>query len=917
MPESEEGSSGSGERGKGKPKPQPRQSYSNIPMSYYWLKDSLKQFFSHEHFPDALAVSFALISASIAFPYFPLPVLVLLVLALFIVTLFYTLIGLMVLLFSTFLMFIYQAPLLAWLLGLFIGISLFFGYKHYRTITFIYSIMMLSLSGIGYILVLPAFVIGSLYVGFRRSVISVAVILFMLPMLSGLTQTQLSAPLVYNYQTFSAAQSGSQQYFVSSKPATDIFGFLPATGSALLTFLSFKISGDLLNAFGFAIGAIYHDIGITLVQLFVWLLVVFAMTNYVIKSRSAFKGTEASMLSFLIVAVYMGLSFIEGQPFNTYVMLSFLITPVSIYLLESNNVAVVKALEVMKQDFLGKFGEAFEELTSGTKETLDDVANYDETKTELRQAVLGPIEKREISGAYNVKPAKGILLFGPPGTGKTLIMRALANEVRAKFFYVKTSALVSPYQGEGVQTLSKIFDTVRKSPPAILFFDEIDGIAGSRELQENETNRQLLSTLLSEMDGFQKVDGVVIVGTTNSPQLLDQSIMRPGRFDKVIYMSLPNKEGRSKIFQYYLNKLPVNKGASSESLAELTNRYSGADIKNVCNEVARQIADEAVKESKVLEITQDDIESVIKHTKPSTSLVMLDRFNTFKMDYERRARTEGEGDKEDRITFDDVVDLQEAKKTLYEAIEIPIMHPELVKKYDVKSIKGILLFGPPGVGKTMLMRAIKNEMSDVSIITLLGSDISRAGIERVSQTINDVFNRAKENAPSIIFIDEIDALAPSRAESSELGVQATSEILQNLDGIKTLGNVIVVAATNRPDHLDPALIRAARFDRLIFVPPPNKDDRKKLFRMSLENVPLSNDIDLDKIVDMTTGFSCADIVEVCRKAKLTALEANIYTSKEKKISMQDLTNVISGMKPSAPAEAMGVYMDFLSQHQGR
>ncbi|MDE1823227.1 MAG: AAA family ATPase, partial [Candidatus Micrarchaeota archaeon] len=573
--------------------------------------------------------------------------------------------------------------------------------------------------------------------------------------------------------------------------------------------------------------------------------------------------------------------------------------------------------EVMKKDFLGKFGEAFEDLTSGTKETLDDVADYEETKKELREAILAPIEHREISGAYNIKPAKGILLFGPPGTGKTMLMRAIANELRARFFYVKTSSLLSPYMGESSQTLSKIFATAKKHAPAVLFFDEIDGIAGNREAQSASSDRQLLSTLLSEMDGFQKIEGVVIVGSTNVPNLLDPSILRPGRFDKIIYMELPDKDGREKIFRHYMKNLPISKSMDYDKLASMTNRYTGADIRNVCEEAARKVADEAVKEAKVLQMNMADMVNVIKATKPSTSLSRIDQYNTFKMDYERRTHPEVMDRREDTIRISDVVGLEPAKKALYEAVEVPILHPSLVKKYDVPQTKGILLFGPPGTGKTMLMRAIANELGDVHMVILSGADISRLGLERAVFTIKETFNRAKENSPAIIFIDEIDALLPGRDSASELGVGIVGEFLQEFDGIKPSSGIVVIGVTNRPDQLDSAMLRGGRFDRMIFVPPPGKDDREQLFRHYLRKVAISDDVDFERLAAMTAGYTGADIANVCRQCKMNALEKDLSTAQESRISMKDLLKALDGIRPSAPEPVMGRYINFLALHGGK
>jgi SpoVK/Ycf46/Vps4 family AAA+-type ATPase len=891
-----------------------------LPLSFYWFKDILKDFVSHKNFPDALAAVFTLFSISFAAPFFPPYIIFVLAIITFIFAMIHPLFGLMALMFESLPMFIYQTPLLGWLFMIFMGVSFIFGFKHYRTITFIYMLSALPFSYLGYFIEIPAFVFTVMVVGTKRGVISAIVAVLLVSIISGFTGIQNYGSIAFNASAahLAIANNSIVNYLVPSKSVPSFANFSSAWSSSLDTFFSLKVTESIINAIYFSGIVLSSQIINVGAEVLVWVLIVFIMSSYVISSRSRCKGSIASIFSILIPISYVVLSYITKSPYSLYPFVGFAITPLIFLLLELNDISVIKALDVMKQDFRAKFGEAFEDLTTGSNETLDDVADYEETKEELKTAIISPIEHREISGAYGVKPAKGILLFGPPGTGKTLIMRALSNEIRAGFFYVKASSILSPYSGESAQALSRIFATAKKHAPCVLFFDEIDGIAGTREAQETETGKQILSTLLSEMDGFQKIDNVVIVGATNAPNLIDPSLLRPGRFDKLIYMPLPDAHGREEIFRYYLSKLPVGNDINYAKLAEMTERYSGADIKNVCDETAREVAEEASSMNKILEIKMEDLIKVIKMTKPSTSLSKLEEYTSFKLDYERRLHPEKlEKEKEEQLSLEDVIGLEEAKKAIYEAVEVPILHPDLVKKYDVQSIKGILLFGPPGTGKTMLMRAVASEIGDVHMITIAGSDLAKAGLDKAIITIKEAFDRAKENAPSIIFIDEIDAVVPNREEASELGTQLTGEFLQEIDGIKSRSGIVLVAATNRPDALDPALLRSGRFDKLIFIPPPNETQRAELFKLYLGKAPLSDDIDYIKLGNMTPGFTGADIANLCRQAKMNALEASLASRTEVKISMSDLQKLIENTKPSAPSMVIGRYLSFLSTYGKR
>jgi transitional endoplasmic reticulum ATPase len=891
-----------------------------IPISIFTIKDYINQIIRSKNFHDSLVTSFAFLSMGIAFPFLPpllfLPLLILVLVSTYI----HPLMGLMSLMLLTLPELIYQAPLLAWFSMMLISISLMFGYRNYRSISYAYALAALPLSPLGLYLEIPALMLSCLVLGFKRSAIMGSFAILLSITISALAGIPLSGPISYNTTAGHARimELPSAQYYTASRIPADYGNVLTLWGNAFSSFIGLAFGSQfVLNSFGNAVYAIAYNLPFTALQILLWIFISFGASSYALRSRSSYKGFRASFFGiFLPLSSYV-FAIYNNIPFDPLIIISFVITPIIIFIMETLNIDVVMALDVMKQDILGKFGVAFEDLTMGSNETLDDVANYSQTKQELKETIMGPIEHREIAGAYKVQPAKGVLLFGPPGTGKTLIMRALANEIRAGFFYVKGSSIISPYPGESSQAISRIFATAKKHSPCVLFFDEIDAIAGRREMQEGSTGRELVTALLSEMDGFQKISGVIIVGATNVPQLLDSSIMRPGRFDKIIYMPLPDQDGRKLIFKHYLAGLPVSKDIAYDQLANLTARFSPADIKNVCEEVSREVGDAAVAKHEVLVIKMADVMKVLKAIKPSTSLARMEEYNTFRLDYERRARPEEQKETEKKVSLEDVIGLDDAKKALREAVEIPILHPELIKKYDIGNIKGILLFGPPGTGKTMLMQAVANELGDVRVLSISGYDIAKYGQEKAGVTIKEIFDRAKENAPAIVFLDEIDALVPSRDNANENGLQLTGEVLQEFDRIKQATGVVVVAATNRPDVLDPALLRAGRFDRLIFMPAPDVVSREKIFELNLEKAPLAADIDFKKLASVTEGYTGADIANVCRQAKMNALESSLTDGKETQINTGDLLAMIQKARPSAPGIVMGRYLTFFGKYGKR
>lgn len=896
--------------------------YHRTPMAFYRIKDQYVDIVTNPNFIDALLLIAALVAFGAAFPFYPIIVLVILAIVLFIFTLRHAFLGFILLMVMVFPMLMYQTPALAYIFLLVMTMGLLFGYKHYRTFTFGAILIPLALSPLGYIFSIPALIIGVLIVGYRRAAFLALMFVIGIVMLSAVTGVQNSAYISYNAQVAHTQVSGDAalNYSVPNKPAPGLLGIGNGFGAVFSNLENQEVVGYMYTEFGAMFTALTVEPIQYISDLIGLVVMVMLIDIAAVASRSNYKGTEASLIGAMYPLLFIVLSVVFKNPYSYILPIgSFLIAPALLYILELYRIDVVKALDVRKEDLRIKFGEAFEDLlaTSPT-EKFADIGDYESTKKELKEAIISPIEEKAVSRAYNIKAVKGVLLFGPPGTGKTLMMRAIAKDIRAGFYVIRASNLVSGIPGDSERRLSKIFEVARKNAPCILFIDEIDAITRTRaQTGIDETHRQILSELLIELDGFQRLKNVVVVGATNVPNLIDPAVLRPGRFDKIIYMPLPDFNGRKEIFKIYLKKLPVSSNVKLDELAKMTERFSGADIKSMCDNVAQQVAQEAASQHKVLEITQEDLVNSIKAVKPSTTLAQLKEYDRFKIDFERRTLGQERVEKFKTTSLEEVIGLEDAKKAIVDAVKMPIDHPELIKKYDVKAIKGILMFGPPGNGKTLLMKAVANELKGVTMLQLSGSEVSQEGSDKAITTIKDMFNRAVENAPSILFIDELDGIAPKRSGASEYGVQLTTEFLQEMDGVKETPGVVLVCATNLPNSLDPAILRPGRFDKLIFVEPPNEDNREKLFKSYMGDVPASTDMDFRELAKETEGYTGADIANVCREAKTKALNDSISTGRETEITMGSLQELVKKIKPSAPKELVDSYKAFLDRYGQR
>ena len=506
--------------------------------------------------------------------------------------------------------------------------------------------------------------------------------------------------------------------------------------------------------------------------------------------------------------------------------------------------------------------------------TYEDIGGLKEEVKKVREMVELPLKRPEIFSRLGIEPPKGVLLYGLPGTGKTLIAKAVANESEAHFIEFNLSELTSMMHGQTEKNIQKIFDEAEKNAPSIIFIDEIDSMATKREERgQNEFLNTPIIALLKYMDGLKGRGNVIVMAATNRLDSLDEALRRPGRFDREIEINAPSKEGRLQILKIHTRGMPLTKNVDLNEIAEKTHGFVGADISALTKEAAMSVLRRNLHKFKLeedqeipqealesLKVKKEDFEEAMKFVQPSAMREVLIETPT--------------------ISWEDVGGVDAVKRDLREAVEWPLKFPDAFIKMGIRPPKGILLYGPPGTGKTLLAKAVAKE-SEANFIRLNGPELQKEGIVgRETKRLRKMFKRAKQVSPSIIFIDEIDSFAKRRggyggyADSNE---SLINTLLTELDGLEDLKEVIVIGATNRPDILDPALMRPGRFDRIVYVPVPEKEGRLQILKIHTKNMPLDKSVKLDKLAEETEGYTGADIESLVREAAMLALRENIET----------------------------------------
>ncbi len=544
--------------------------------------------------------------------------------------------------------------------------------------------------------------------------------------------------------------------------------------------------------------------------------------------------------------------------------------------------------------------EPVEEYVSETgRVTYEDIGGLSEELQKVREMIELPLKHPELFERLGIKPPKGVLLYGPPGTGKTLIAKAVANESGANFYLINGPEIMSKYYGESERFLREKFDEAEKNAPSIIFIDELDSIAPKRAEVQGEVERRVVAQLLTLMDGLKERGQVIVIGATNLVDSIDPALRRPGRFDREIEIGIPDKKGRLEILQIHTRLMPIDMNDEEkvkflEELASITHGFVGADLAALAREAAMHALRRYLPEIDLdkpipvemlqkMVVKKEDFKEALKDIEPSILRGVLIEVPN--------------------VRWDDIGGLENIKQELKEAVELPLKDPEKFKKFGIRPPKGILLYGPPGTGKTLLAKAVATE-SEMNFISIKGPEVLSKWVGESEKAIREVFKKAKQSAPAVVFLDEIDAIAPRRGYYSDSGVteRIVNQILTSMDGIENLEGVVVIGATNRPDIIDPALLRPGRFDRLIYIPPPDRETRLKILQIHTKNMPLDSDVDLKKIAERMENYVGADIENVCREAGMFAIREN-----RDKVTMRDFERALEKVPPSLNEESIKYY----------
>src|SRR3989339_383758 len=530
--------------------------------------------------------------------------------------------------------------------------------------------------------------------------------------------------------------------------------------------------------------------------------------------------------------------------------------------------------------------------------TYEDIGGLTDEVKKVREMVELPLKRPEIFMRLGIEPPKGVLLYGPPGTGKTLLAKAVANESEAHFILLNGPEIMSKFYGESEKKIRSIFEEAEKNAPAIIFIDEIDSLAPKREEAGGEVERRVVSQLLTMMDGLQARGKVVVIGATNRPNAIDPALRRPGRFDREVEISVPDKAGRMQILQIHTRNMPLTKSVKLDELARKTHGFVGADINSLAKEAAMIVIRKNLDKLKLeedkeisqeildqLKISGKDFEEALRVVRPSAMReVLVETPNT---------------------KWADIGGVDEVKRDLREAVEWPLKFPDAFSRMGITPPKGVLLYGPPGTGKTLLAKAVANE-SEANFIQIKGPSLLSMWVGKSEEGVRKIFERARQVAPCIIFFDEIDSLAGKRGNEhgNKVTERVLNQILAEMDGLEALHDVLVIGATNRPDMLDTALLRPGRFDRILLVNAPEEEGRLQILKVHTAKMPMAKDVKLEEFAKKTIGYTGADLEAFVREAGMLALRESIDA---KIVNKKHFEKALDKVKPSVTKKTIEVY----------
>ncbi|MDP9164265.1 MAG: CDC48 family AAA ATPase [Pseudomonadota bacterium] len=530
--------------------------------------------------------------------------------------------------------------------------------------------------------------------------------------------------------------------------------------------------------------------------------------------------------------------------------------------------------------------------------TYDDLGGMKSTIDALREMVELPLRHPELFQRLGVDPPKGVLLHGPPGTGKTRLARAVANESEARFFIINGPEIMGSAYGESEKRLREVFEEAAKSAPSIIFIDEIDSIAPKRGQVSGEAEKRLVAQLLTLMDGIEARQNLVVIAATNRPEAIDEALRRPGRFDREIVVGVPDEAGRREILGIHTRGMPLADGIDLDDLSRRTYGFVGADLAALVREAALEAVrrilprinlEEATIPPEILDslsVDTDDFENALKRVSPSAMREVMVQVPT--------------------LRWDDVGGLDASRDKLKEGVELPLKHPEAFKRLGIRPAKGFLLYGPPGTGKTLLAKATARE-SQANFISVKSSDLLSKWYGESEQQIARLFARARQVAPTVIFIDELDSLVPARGAGMgepQVTERVVNTILAEMDGLEELNNVVVIGATNRPNLIDPALLRPGRFDELIYVGVPDVAGRRRILAIHTQGMPIAKDVDLESLAERTERFTGADLEDLSRRAGLVALRRGLDSAE---VTMADFDEALKETRASVTDEMLADY----------